>query len=373
MGFGAVRVRWLPLWAVVGAVLVAGLAEFAARVLGIPVSDDMVTAVSYLPILAWVWLMVANRARVDLGVMFRWPRLGSYWFVIAGLFVVQLLFTIGIVTLLELVVPDLAAGLEGVGTANLLVSVVALVVLPPLVEETVFRGILVERWSLRWQVWVAVLVSSASFGVLHVDPVGAGMFGVVLCLVYLRTGSLWPGILMHAANNGVVLLSVRLVGTQSADVTPPSVGESLGAAAITLGLSVPFLAWFLHAAWPRRGTATPYQVHEAELGRFPDRVLGSVQWSGWPAPVRLDLLSDRMAVSPPGRRANPFAVLALWRVRSCYESAGAMGNVVVVVLDDGSWTTLQLPGTDPRASRELVEQVTLRAGAARSGGGALAR
>lgn len=365
MGFSAVRVRWLPLWAIVGSIVVQVGTTALGDLAGVPLSDDLVTALSYLPIVAWVGLVVVRRNGVDLAVLFRWPRLGGYWFVVAGMFVVQFLFTIGVVTLLQLLIPDLGAGLEGTGTATLLVSVVALVVLPPLVEETVFRGILVERWSMKWQVVTAVLVSSLCFGVLHVDPVGAGVFGIVLALMYLRTASLWPGVLLHAANNGLVLLVVRLQGSATTEVADPTVAESLGTAAVALGLSVPALAWFMWTHWPRRGTITPYQAHEAQWGRFPDRVLRDVEWSGWPGPVRLDVGSDRLAVSPPGRRAQPFAVVALGRVRASYVAPGPLGSQVVVLLDDGSWTTLRLPGARDRAVEELATTVAARAAVAR--------
>ena len=44
---------------------------------------------------------------------------------------------------------------------------------------------------------VAIVVSSVAFGILHVDPVGAGVFGAMTALLYLRTGSLWPAIGAH--------------------------------------------------------------------------------------------------------------------------------------------------------------------------------
>ena len=90
--------------------------------------------------------------------------------------------------------------------------------LPPLVEEIIFRGFLLERWSVKWRVGVAVIVQAVAFGILHVDPVGAGVFGVVMALMYLRSGSLWSRS-MHAINNGTVLLAV-IAGAGAVPIRP---------------------------------------------------------------------------------------------------------------------------------------------------------
>lgn len=81
----------------------------------------------------------------------------------------------------------------------------ATVVLAPLAEELVFRGFLLNLWRQRWGTGVAVLLSSALFGAVHFQfGVFAGVMGVFFALVYLRSGSLRPGTLLHAVYNLVV-------------------------------------------------------------------------------------------------------------------------------------------------------------------------
>jgi CAAX protease family protein len=86
--------------------------------------------------------------------------------------------------------------------ANLL-SVISVCVLAPLLEETLFRGIILPRWTLRWGPVSGVLGSSALFGILHLDPIGAFVFGIAMCLLYLRSQSLALPVLCHAVNNFV--------------------------------------------------------------------------------------------------------------------------------------------------------------------------
>lgn len=359
--FGAVRARWLPLWVLLGAAAVmAGLA--AVDALGATPDDELAGVLLYLPLVAWVVVMVGRRAGVNLRAMFRWPRLGAYWWVVAGMFVVQFLFTLAAVTLTQLVAPGFDDALAGVGQGSLVLAVLGLVILPPLVEETVFRGVLLERFTVKWNLVAAILVSSVIFGLLHVDPIGAGMFGVITCLLYLRTGSLWPGILLHLVNNAVALAAMRL-GAGEVDAAAPAAGEALASAGVLLLLSVPFLVWFVWTHWPRHGQPTPYQAYEQATG-LPERQVAGVAWSGAPGhPLRLTATSSHLVVGLPTERPEPLAVLPLEQVRAVYPSQVPGGEQVIVVLRDGSWTSMQVGGGAPRANRELADIVRERAAA----------
>ncbi|EXG82716.1 CPBP family intramembrane glutamic endopeptidase [Cryptosporangium arvum] len=78
-------------------------------------------------------------------------------------------------------------------------------VLTPLGEESYFRGVLANGLE-RYGPWVSVLVSAAVFAVAHgINPVMPVAFtvGVVTALLFRRTGSLWPGVFVHAVNNAL--------------------------------------------------------------------------------------------------------------------------------------------------------------------------
>lgn len=103
------------------------------------------------------------------------------------------------------------------GAAQLVFS--ALVV-APLVEELLFRGLLLPvlaRWSGR--VWLAVAISGILFGLIHVrqpqDVVPLCTFGLTLGIVRVRFGSIAVCILAHALFNartmGFVLLNPELI------------------------------------------------------------------------------------------------------------------------------------------------------------------
>lgn len=80
----------------------------------------------------------------------------------------------------------------------------------PISEEIFFRGMLFGGLRRRMPMVVAALVSAIVFGGLHaftgisaVPPLIA--FGFILALLYEKTGSIVPGILLHALNNSVAL------------------------------------------------------------------------------------------------------------------------------------------------------------------------
>jgi membrane protease YdiL (CAAX protease family) len=85
-----------------------------------------------------------------------------------------------------------------------LLSFLSLVVFAPLVEEFAFRGILLHRWGEKYGVQTAIVLSSLLFGIAHPDPIGAAAFGVAMCILYLKTRTLWVPIFCHALTNLMV-------------------------------------------------------------------------------------------------------------------------------------------------------------------------
>ncbi len=105
------------------------------------------------------------------------------------------------------------APVEGIGAGSW--SMLALVVLAPLFEELICRGLVLESLRARYGVFVAWFGSSLFFGVMHIQPqlaVNAFFVGLVLAFLYLRTDSLWVAVLLHAFNNAIAYLLLRVSG-----------------------------------------------------------------------------------------------------------------------------------------------------------------
>lgn len=87
-----------------------------------------------------------------------------------------------------------------------LIGIISVAVVAPIVEEFIFRGLIMNRLSRVMPGWLAVVLSAAVFGVCHGHPVWfayafalGGFFG----FIDLRTGSIWPSILGHVAFNAI--------------------------------------------------------------------------------------------------------------------------------------------------------------------------
>ena len=98
------------------------------------------------------------------------------------------------------------------GTLGLIVAGFMVIVIAPVAEELFFRGFFYRALRSRFTVVVAAVIDGLVFGVIHYDFSGTdallilpplAVLGVVFCLVYEKTGSLFPVIALHALNNTI--------------------------------------------------------------------------------------------------------------------------------------------------------------------------
>jgi membrane protease YdiL (CAAX protease family) len=91
------------------------------------------------------------------------------------------------------------------------VQILLIVIAAPIAEETCFRGMLFGGLREKLPRLAAALITGVIFGGLHaltgvsaVPPLI--VFGIVLALLYEKTGSIIPGILLHMINNAIALI-----------------------------------------------------------------------------------------------------------------------------------------------------------------------
>lgn len=87
-----------------------------------------------------------------------------------------------------------------------ILAFVSLVLVAPVAEEVLFRGYLLGKVRKYAPNWLAVIVTAALFAVAHGQfNVGLDTFalGVVLALLRIYSGRLWPSIFLHMLKNGV--------------------------------------------------------------------------------------------------------------------------------------------------------------------------
>ena len=98
------------------------------------------------------------------------------------------------------------------GTFGMIAAGFMVVCVAPVAEEFFFRGFFYRALRSRFSVIVAAAIDGALFGVIHFDFSGSdallilpplAVLGFMFCLVYERTGSLYPVIALHALNNAL--------------------------------------------------------------------------------------------------------------------------------------------------------------------------
>jgi membrane protease YdiL (CAAX protease family) len=92
------------------------------------------------------------------------------------------------------------------GTALAVLTGVFVIGLAPPIEELFFRGFLFQALRTRFGVWGGAALSGLLFGAIHLKPeflVPLSLLGMILALLFQKTNSLWPCIMVHALNNAL--------------------------------------------------------------------------------------------------------------------------------------------------------------------------
>jgi membrane protease YdiL (CAAX protease family) len=218
--------KWWIVWSLwvaacfVGAAAIGAVGLSALSALGfrLPISTTLMllgaSTVIYLVMLALVLSIPYAKKMIswaNLGYkrLLNWSDIGL---ALAG-YVVYFVAVLGVTFIITKLIPGFDANqTQDLGFTSLygverLIGFIVLVVVAPIVEETIFRGFLYGklRESLM-PMWPAILAVSALFGIAHGQwNVGIGTFILSIVLCYLReaTGSVWSGILVHMINNAI--------------------------------------------------------------------------------------------------------------------------------------------------------------------------
>jgi membrane protease YdiL (CAAX protease family) len=177
-----------------------------------------------------VWLLRIKRT-AGWAIGWRRPRWEDAWYVLAGFGVYVLLFYVA-----TFVVAALVPGFDpnqqqdvGFSTSTsgvmLLPIFVSLVVLTPITEELLMRGVLYSGLRVKLSIAWAMLITSMLFASAHLPGskdgallwIGAlDTFLLSLVLVYMRekTGRLWASIGLHMLKNMVAFLTLFVFHVQ---------------------------------------------------------------------------------------------------------------------------------------------------------------
>lgn len=127
-------------------------------------------------------------------------------------------------------------------------GIVSIAIIGPVAEEVLFRwGIM--RHYMPGGAWRAILISALAFGIIHMNPAQvpfAAAMGVLLGILYWRSGSIaWP-IALHILNNSLACVQILLLGDK---VKEFSIIEAMGGMAIGSMTALVFAAISVSLLW----------------------------------------------------------------------------------------------------------------------------
>ncbi len=220
----------------------------------------------------WAFVRVVDRRRMrDLGL-----RLRRGWFGNFAKGAALAVLILGVIFAFSLAIGSLRvegfarAAPEGVSVVGYFLGALLAFLSVGVYEELMFRGYVLQRLNDRAGKVASVLVSSFIFAIMHGFNPGADAFGifntvgigVILCVLYFRTGSLWMAIGFHTAWNfslgylysmpvsGVPLYGV--LDVVEVDATSRLTGGSYGPEA-GLACTIALAVWGAWLIWKKTG------------------------------------------------------------------------------------------------------------------------
>jgi membrane protease YdiL (CAAX protease family) len=225
---------------VIIAILIIPIAQFLARLALLPFgqTEGIMTGITYILwgilypgfSILFVWLFAKFICKKKMSEILITKVKVKFKWVIAAF-----LLPLGVTATYVIAVPGqlVKHTLDGIGIFNALtLAIIFTGFAAGVVEEMVFRGIIMDLLKERWNIAVAVIAPSVVFGFVHVlgmnfsigsiilVTVAGTMVGIMFSLVALEGGSIWNSAVMHMAWNTIIIGGLFRVGINkdSADI-----------------------------------------------------------------------------------------------------------------------------------------------------------
>jgi len=193
---------------------------------------ELVTAIIYpvqfVPVIVFLYYYRRHRGDSSPGARFA-PRSVNLTLTLWGI-LLMLVTSVVIEPLLSLF-PDryFETVEQNIGRGGWAILTVTLVA--PVLEEILFRGQILRAVKGKYGSFWALIISSFLFGLIHGIPpqmVNAFFLGLILGYIYIKTGSLFSVIIMHAVNNALAYVQMEVFeGVDSGATIRQSVGNDV--------------------------------------------------------------------------------------------------------------------------------------------------
>lgn len=153
-----------------------------------------------------------------------------------------------ILWLQEILIPGMKKSAEslsdalGINDTPLPLLIFSLAVVPAIVEEISFRGVIFGQLKARLSINSALILQAVLFGIVHGSIYRffpTACLGLVLGWLALKTKSIWPGVIAHLLTNGIaVVLGTQVDANVVESLSEPNYWALLGLFLVFLGITV---------------------------------------------------------------------------------------------------------------------------------------
>lgn len=139
--------------------------------------------------------------------------------------------------------------------------------LAPIVEELVFRGLVLQNLMQRTSITRAILLSSFAFSVIHFHPfiIIQFCFGIFVSIIYIKTQSLFLPIAVHILVNSITKLAIYIDASVSTTNETAEFSKYLTVAGpwilVITAFGLVTFGYYLRSNWPCRDVFLPYQTN----------------------------------------------------------------------------------------------------------------
>ena len=273
--FDSIKIRSLVFWMVLSLIVILIIMVTAGSEFDGPLGDIILMFLFYAIIVVWIMWKFRSFDVDYKKIIGKFPPDYKWWWIL-GIVALLIFFSVGTIWLLfyplSFIAPSYVNGFLNetdfytmADTTSPLVYnflvVLITVLVAPVVEEFLFRGVILQRLAVKWGITAGMLISSFIFGVLHGDIIGAFVFGIFMSLLYINTRTLLVPIACHILNNGLafgVSFIVILLGESENATTVAQFQSDMLLGFIPLLVTAPIVIYFVYKNWPKKGTKLPY-------------------------------------------------------------------------------------------------------------------
>ena len=272
--FDSIKIRSLAFWMVLSLIIIIIIMGTMGSELDGPLGDIILMFLFYAIIVVWIMWKFRSFDVDYKKIIGKFPPDYKWWWIL-GIVALLIFFSVGTIWLLfyplSFIAPSYVNGFLNENSFyttadttsplvyNFLVVLIT-VLIAPIVEEFLFRGVIMQRLAVKWGITAGVLISSFIFGILHGDIIGAFVFGIFMSLLYINTRTLLVPIACHILNNGLAfgLSFIGILLGESETATTVAQFQSDILYVIPLLVTTPIVIYFVYKNWPKKDTKLPY-------------------------------------------------------------------------------------------------------------------